>query len=219
MRATTPSWSDPVVNLDVAYVPTPKDLVRKMLRVAGVRRGETVFDLGAGDGRILIEAVRGFGARAIGVEMDPERLGPNTRTINRDGHRGNSACRRFDAGRPVLCRRGHDLPFRIGERQAGRKAEERTQTWGANNFPRLRPPGMGLGTRLDRRERWYHTQIILVQGLMIRLRYTRNYTARRKQQNQPLLTPKNTPPLGVPPTVRAPLNPKILMLVPRAGVS
>jgi cyclopropane fatty-acyl-phospholipid synthase-like methyltransferase len=63
-----------VVNLDVAYVPTPKDLVRKMLRVAGVRRGETVFDLGAGDGRILIEAVRGFGARAIGVEMDPERL-------------------------------------------------------------------------------------------------------------------------------------------------
>lgn len=74
MRATTPSWLDPVVNLDVAYVPTPKDLVRKMLRVAGVRRGETVFDLGAGDGRILIEAVRGFGARAIGVEMDPERL-------------------------------------------------------------------------------------------------------------------------------------------------
>ncbi|MGD0176119.1 MAG: class I SAM-dependent methyltransferase [Candidatus Bathyarchaeia archaeon] len=60
--------------MDVAYVPTPKDLVRKMLRVAGVRRGETVFDLGAGDGRILIEAVRGFGARAIGVEMDPERL-------------------------------------------------------------------------------------------------------------------------------------------------
>ena len=74
MRATIPSGSDPVVNLDVAYVPTPKDLVRKMLRVAGVRRGETVFDLGAGDGRILIEAVRGFGARAIGVEMDPERL-------------------------------------------------------------------------------------------------------------------------------------------------
>jgi cyclopropane fatty-acyl-phospholipid synthase-like methyltransferase len=45
-----------------------------MLRLAGLRRGETVFDLGAGDGRILIEAVRGFGARAIGVEVDPERL-------------------------------------------------------------------------------------------------------------------------------------------------
>jgi cyclopropane fatty-acyl-phospholipid synthase-like methyltransferase len=45
-----------------------------MLRLASVRRGETVFDLGAGDGRILIEAVRGFGAQAIGVEVDPERL-------------------------------------------------------------------------------------------------------------------------------------------------
>jgi cyclopropane fatty-acyl-phospholipid synthase-like methyltransferase len=63
-----------MVNLDVAYVPTPKDIVRRMLRLAGVRRGETVFDLGAGDGRILIEAVRGFGAQATGVEADPERL-------------------------------------------------------------------------------------------------------------------------------------------------
>lgn len=45
-----------------------------MLRMAGVRRGEVVFDLGAGDGRILIEAVRKFGARAVGVEIDPERL-------------------------------------------------------------------------------------------------------------------------------------------------
>ncbi len=63
-----------VVNLDVAYIPTPKDVVRKMLRLAGVRRGEIVFDLGAGDGRILVEAVRRFGARAVGVEIDPERL-------------------------------------------------------------------------------------------------------------------------------------------------
>lgn len=63
-----------MVNLDVAYVPTPKDIVRRMLRMARVRRGETVFDLGAGDGRILIEAVRGFGARAVGVEVDPARV-------------------------------------------------------------------------------------------------------------------------------------------------
>jgi len=63
-----------MVNLDVAYVPTPREIVRRMLRLARVRRGETVFDLGAGDGRILIEAVRGFGAKAIGVEVDPERL-------------------------------------------------------------------------------------------------------------------------------------------------
>lgn len=63
-----------LVDLDVAYVPTPKEIVHKMLQLAGLRRGENVFDLGAGDGRILIEAVRKFGARAVGVEIDPERL-------------------------------------------------------------------------------------------------------------------------------------------------
>lgn len=63
-----------MVDLDVAYVPTPKDIVRKMLRLAQLRRGEMLFDLGAGDGRILIEAVRGFGAQAVGVEADPQRV-------------------------------------------------------------------------------------------------------------------------------------------------
>ena len=63
-----------MVDLDVAYVPTPKDIVRQMLQLASLRRGETLFDLGAGDGRIVIEAVRRFGARAVGVEINPERI-------------------------------------------------------------------------------------------------------------------------------------------------
>jgi predicted RNA methylase len=63
-----------MVDLDVAYVPTPKDIVRQMLQLASLRRGESLFDLGAGDGRIIIEAVRRFGARAVGVEIDPERI-------------------------------------------------------------------------------------------------------------------------------------------------
>ena len=63
-----------MVDLDVAYVPTPKDIVRQMLQLASLRRGETLFDLGAGDGRIMIDAVRRFGAKAVGVEIDPERI-------------------------------------------------------------------------------------------------------------------------------------------------
>lgn len=63
-----------VVDLDVAYVPTPKTIVRQMLLLAGLRRGETLFDLGAGDGRVIIEAARGFRAKAIGIEIDPERV-------------------------------------------------------------------------------------------------------------------------------------------------
>ena len=64
----------PVVDLDVAYIPTPKHIVRQMLRLAQLRRGERLFDLGAGDGRIMIEAARKFGARATGIEIDPQRV-------------------------------------------------------------------------------------------------------------------------------------------------
>ncbi len=63
-----------MIDLDVAYVPTPKDIVRRMLQLESLRRGETLFDLGAGDGRIIIEATRRFGAKAVGVEIDPERI-------------------------------------------------------------------------------------------------------------------------------------------------
>lgn len=63
-----------MVNLDVAFVPTPKRIVRAMLQLASVRRGETLFDLGAGDGRIIIEAAREFGAKAVGVEIAPEKI-------------------------------------------------------------------------------------------------------------------------------------------------
>ena len=63
-----------MVNLDVVYIPTPKNIVREMLKLAGVRRGELVYDLGAGDGRILVEATRRFGARSVGIEIDPERV-------------------------------------------------------------------------------------------------------------------------------------------------
>ena len=44
-----------------------------MLEMAGVRPGEVVYDLGSGDGRVIIEAARSFGARAVGIEIDPIR--------------------------------------------------------------------------------------------------------------------------------------------------
>jgi len=63
-----------VPNLDVAYIPTPKTIVRQMLLLAHIRRGEVLYDLGAGDGRIIIQAARKFGARSTGIEIDPERV-------------------------------------------------------------------------------------------------------------------------------------------------
>jgi SAM-dependent methyltransferase len=53
------------------WVPTSRRTVHKMLTLAGVRPGDVVYDLGSGDGRILIMAARRFGARAVGIEIDP----------------------------------------------------------------------------------------------------------------------------------------------------
>jgi len=63
-----------VVDLDVAYIPTPKPIVHQMLSLARIHRGETLYDLGAGDGRILVEAARRFGAKVVGIEIDPDRV-------------------------------------------------------------------------------------------------------------------------------------------------
>ncbi len=65
------SAQDALKELDTPYVPTPQVVVDRMLELAQVKVGETVIDLGSGDGRIMIEAASRFGARGFGVEIDP----------------------------------------------------------------------------------------------------------------------------------------------------
>lgn len=55
------------------WVPTSRQVIRRMLEMADLRPGELLFDLGCGDGRVLITAARSFGARAVGVEVDLSR--------------------------------------------------------------------------------------------------------------------------------------------------
>jgi tRNA A58 N-methylase Trm61 len=57
------------MNYTEPYIPIPDDVIPVMLKLASVKRDEVVFDLGSGDGRILIAAARDFGAKAIGVEV------------------------------------------------------------------------------------------------------------------------------------------------------
>ncbi|HWQ56768.1 MAG TPA: class I SAM-dependent methyltransferase [Bryobacteraceae bacterium] len=54
------------------YIPTPQIIVEKMLEAAGVKPGDTVYDLGSGDGRIIITAAKKYGAKAVGVELSEE---------------------------------------------------------------------------------------------------------------------------------------------------
>src|SRR5678816_4909888 len=54
----------------VPYVPTPQEVVDRMLELAEVKKGDVLYDLGSGDGRIIIRAAKKYGARGIGIEMD-----------------------------------------------------------------------------------------------------------------------------------------------------
>ena len=59
---------------DVIFVPTPQEVVEDMLRLADVRKGDVLYDLGSGDGRIPITAARKYGVRGVGIDIDPDRV-------------------------------------------------------------------------------------------------------------------------------------------------
>ena len=59
---------------DVIYYPTPPETVAEMLRLAKIKQGEVLYDLGSGDGRIPIAAAKQFGIRAVGIEIDPKLI-------------------------------------------------------------------------------------------------------------------------------------------------
>lgn len=56
------------------YVPSPREVVDRMLQLAAVSKGDVVYDLGCGDGRIPITAAKVYGARGVGVDIDPQRI-------------------------------------------------------------------------------------------------------------------------------------------------
>jgi 23S rRNA G2445 N2-methylase RlmL len=70
---------------DVRYEPTPMDVVQTMLTLAEPRASDVVADLGCGDGRIVIEAVRRYGTRGLCVDIDPRRIAEATRNARDAG--------------------------------------------------------------------------------------------------------------------------------------
>jgi precorrin-6B methylase 2 len=67
------------------YVPTPQDVVDRMLEVAGVTASDTLYDLGSGDGRIVITAAKKYGAHAVGIDIDNDRIGESRRNARAAG--------------------------------------------------------------------------------------------------------------------------------------
>ncbi|HUJ19978.1 MAG TPA: class I SAM-dependent methyltransferase [Bryobacteraceae bacterium] len=73
LMASAPA-QEPKKQPDVPFVPTPKEVVTAMLKLAGVGKDDVVYDLGCGDGRIVVAAAQDFGAKAVGVDINPERI-------------------------------------------------------------------------------------------------------------------------------------------------
>lgn len=81
--------STPGIKLDAPYVSTPQPVVEAMLRLAAVRQGDMLYDLGCGDGRIVITAARSFGARGVGIDIDPRRIEEANAAARRAGVAAN----------------------------------------------------------------------------------------------------------------------------------
>ena len=64
----------PLRTPDVIFVPTPQEVVDAMLKMAQVGPNDVLYDLGSGDGRIPITAAKTFGIRAVGIDIDPQRI-------------------------------------------------------------------------------------------------------------------------------------------------
>ncbi|MGY5873784.1 MAG: class I SAM-dependent methyltransferase [Candidatus Thorarchaeota archaeon] len=97
-------WTVWTVVVGAPWVPTGKSKVRRMLEFAQVKEGDTVYDLGSGDGRIVIMATEEFGANSVGIEADPIRSRWSMVKIRRN---------RLSAKVKIL--RGNFFNFDIGE--------------------------------------------------------------------------------------------------------
>jgi hypothetical protein len=81
---------------DVIWVPTPQSLVDRMLQMAGTKPTDFVVDLGAGDGRTVITAAKKFGAKALGVEYNPDMVELAKRNAEKEGIAGRAQFIRAD---------------------------------------------------------------------------------------------------------------------------
>lgn len=70
---------------DVVYVPTPHDVIEKMLELADIKKDDIVYDLGCGDGRIVVAAAKKFGCKAWGFDIDPKRIEEARKNVEKNG--------------------------------------------------------------------------------------------------------------------------------------
>lgn len=84
VRAPRGLTQDPPKRPDVVYLPTPQAVVDKMLELARVTKDDLVYDLGCGDGRIVVTAAKKYGCRAFGFDVDPRRIRESNENVRKN---------------------------------------------------------------------------------------------------------------------------------------
>ena len=88
---------DPADRVRVVYVPTPEDVVAEMIKLAGVKPADVVFEPGCGDARITIAAVRAGARKGVGIDIDPDRVGESRKLVKDAGLDDRIEIRQGDA--------------------------------------------------------------------------------------------------------------------------
>jgi len=87
-RSRTPAKTPQIKKLthkpDVIFVPTPQEVVDKMLELAQVKKDDLVYDLGCGDGRIVVTAAKEYGCRCVGYDVDPKRIEESLENVEKN---------------------------------------------------------------------------------------------------------------------------------------
>ena len=94
--ALAPARAQEEGELEVPYVPTPENVVAKMLELANVKKADVLYDLGSGDGRIVVTAARKYGVHAVGYDLNPERIQEANENAKKAGVTGQVEFRQKD---------------------------------------------------------------------------------------------------------------------------
>jgi tRNA G37 N-methylase Trm5 len=82
LHANDSDWDSPHI---APYVPTPHEVVSRMLELAEIKQGDVLYDLGSGDGRIVVAAAKKFGIKSVGFEIDPVLVKDSRQIIKQAG--------------------------------------------------------------------------------------------------------------------------------------
>ena len=128
---------------DVIWVPTPDDLVERMLRMAQTTPNDFVVDLGSGDGRTVIAAAKKFGARSMGIEYNPDMVELSNRNAAREGVTAKARFVRGDIFETDFSQAtvSHDVPVARSEREAA-AADPGHEAGDADRLPPVQHGGL-----------------------------------------------------------------------------